>query len=705
MNTSERIQLITGVTPTDKYIRVKLEQEVDQLQFMTLNIYTKDVYQDFNANYGVLIGRVVANGGVGVPNAKISIFIPLTDEDAQDGEISSIYPYKTPRDENSQGKRYNLLPRVSQYVPSEGIYKPKQPFGSFPIKPEIVANVAFLDVYKKYYKYTALTNEAGDYMIFGTPIGTQTVHMSVDITDIGKYSMTPAAMVTNLGYSPNFFTDDGSKIKPSSDLNDLPNIETKEISVDIIPFWGDATNFMIGITRQDFRIRSVLNNTFIIFGSVFTDGNNAMWGDGVFGNQKIDELYVMEGDAAAVYNYSIQTKRIGIVSEKIYYYPPSVSDTDINSGNVNPKTQMLLLDKTQYSVYKRDGDFVFIISCNRDKIITNDSGNPQLVSSDSPNGVFTKFRGFLTLEITEDAIPLNWSNRQDQQTFEPIRTILKFPQTSPLGQGLSPEPPTGNSLYNENWRKQHYTFSGGSIYSIAKFNGTVFLDEADNDHAKLQGSLVTGDHNIVHYSEYDYINRPYGLSPGRDSGIILTNDITNVVAGNEKYQMIYNTTTTIDGKTYKIFGGNWLNLSIYLPQFGYVSDGYAYVHDWRSNTNFLDWHWNKTTYFFEDNLQPIAAGQFNTKWFARSDLHWTDFVIVKKSDIVTMANPIIRKGFTSATVSLTGSYKNGASTSLVPINGGKNNGGQTGVQDTKTYFYKGFKGADCIEFIMSLGII
>ena len=116
-------------------------------------------------------------------------------------------------------------------------------------------------------------------MIFGVPIGTQTVHMSVDITDIGKYSMTPAAMVTNLGYSPNLFTDNNAKIKPSKDLDDLPNIETQEISVDIIPFWGDTTNFIIGITRQDFRIRATLVNTFTIFGSSFTDGDNAMWGE------------------------------------------------------------------------------------------------------------------------------------------------------------------------------------------------------------------------------------------------------------------------------------------------------------------------------------------------------------------------------------------------------------------------------------------
>ena len=697
MNKSQRIYFDTGTTKTDKYIQVQLEQDVDTIEFMTMNIYTKDVYQDFNSDYGVLVGRVTANGGVGIPNAKISIFIPLTDEDANIGEIASIYPYKTPRDKNSDGKRYNLLPRVSEYDPTTETYSPKQPFGSFPIKPEIVTNQSFLDVYKKYYKYTALTNQAGDYMIFGVPVGVQTVHLSVDITDIGKYSMTPAAMVTNLGYSPNLFTDDGSRIKPSDDLTDLPNIETQEISVDIVPFWGDTTNFTIGITRQDFRIRSVLNNTFIIFGTVFTDGQNAMWGNDIFNNQKISELYTMGGDAAWT-KISIQSKRIGKVTEKIYYYPASVTDAQI--ATADPKTQMLLLDTTQYSAYKRDGDFVFIISCNRNKIITDELGGETPVSDNSVNGIYTKFRGFITLEITQDAIPLNWQGGGDKQTFEPIRTILKFPQSATLGQGLSPEPTVGNDTYNQNWRKQHFTFSGGTIYSVAKFNGSVFLDQPDNDKAKNQGGQTTGISDLQHYSGYDSVNNPYGLSPGRDSGIILTNDVAEI-AGNDQYEMIYNVTSG----TYKMFAANWLNLCIYLPQFGYVSNGYAFVHDWRSNTNFADWHWNKGTYFYVDNSQPIAAGQFNTKWFARTDLHWTDFVVVPKADITAMAG-YAKKGFTSTNITgLSGKYKNGALVANCPINGGRDNGGKTNARDINTYFYKGFKSADCIQYMMSLGLV
>jgi hypothetical protein len=82
-------------------------------------------------------------------------------------------------------------------------------------------------------------------MIFGVPIGTQIVHMSCDITDIGRYSMNPASMVVNLGYPEAQFTDRNTRIKPSDDLGDLPNIETQEISVDVRPFWGDANTFEV----------------------------------------------------------------------------------------------------------------------------------------------------------------------------------------------------------------------------------------------------------------------------------------------------------------------------------------------------------------------------------------------------------------------------------------------------------------------------
>lgn len=702
MNKSQRIYVNQNSPTADSHLFVNLDQNVDTLEFLSMNLSVTDVYQDFNADYGVLVGRVTANGGVGIPNAKISIFIPLTDDDALDGKISSYYPYTQPTDKNNDGKRYNLLPRVSQINPNTGVASPKQPFGSFPIKPELVTNSEFLNVYKKYYKYTALTNSAGDYMIFGVPVGTQTVHLSVDITDIGKYSMNPAAMVTNLGYSPNLFTDNNTRIKPSNDLGDLPNIETQEISVDVVPFWGDTENFTIGITRQDFRIRSVLVNTFVIFGSVFTDGSNAMWGSNHdSGTRDIREIYYITDEGNE--NISIQSKRIGIVSEKLYYYPANISDAQIDSGNVDPKTDMVLLDPTEYSIYKRNGDFALILSCNRSRIVTDEFGNESPVPENSPDGIFTKFRGFMTLEYTVDAIPMNFRTDIGAGTaLLPFRYTLKFPQHSTKGHSFRQESDASSITDTDIWRKEHYTFVGGNLYSLSKFHGTVLNSHYDNDD---NNQFTDG------FSNFDAINRPLNNDPFFTTGVIQTND-DDSITGNTQYQMASNSVT---GQK-QLFGANWLNLSIHLPQVAYVANGYAYIKYWRSNTNFSQQ--NKDIFYYTDNLQVIAANQLNTKWFARSDLHWTDFINVPKADILAMNNPNLAKGFTDANIPLTGAtYRNGTYlpptdnwATPCPINGGQINGNGLlpdipSNRDPRIYFYKGFDTANCIEFIISLGLV
>jgi hypothetical protein len=702
MNKSQRIQLSVDTLNQDKYVKVQLQQEVDTLEFLSMNLSTKDVYQDFNADYGVLIGRVLANGGVGIPNAKISIFIPLSATDSADSQITSIYPYTTPRDKNNEGKRYNLLPRVGKQDPKTKIVSPKQPFGSFPIKEEVVTNEVFLNVYKKYYKYTALTNQSGDYMIFGVPVGTQTVHLSVDITDIGKYSMTPAAMVTNLGYSPNLFTDNGSKIKPSNDLNDLPNIETQEITVDIIPFWGDTTNFTIGITRQDFRIRSVLNNTFVIFGTAFTDGDNSMWGKNQDSSRRIYELFRARDDGNVT--VGMESKRIGIITEKIYYYPATVTDTQIPTAD--PIKDMQLLSVTEYSAYKRDGDFAFIVSCNRRKIVTDELGNETIVPDSSVNGVFTEFKGFFTLEITPEAIPMNFTGDIGNNTqVVPYRFRLKFPQHADRDKMFTPTVNGVDSTETKTWRKQYYTFSGGTMYSISKFHGlTSNGDYPDNDQFYANHNGYEG------FFRKDTINHAYNADRFYNVGIIINADYDEYK--NSQYQFPSNTSTG----GYAGFGANWVNLCVYLPQLGDLRAGYSFVKHVRTADLFCKQRENDANlnfYFVNDNLQKIAASEFNTRWFARSDLNWTDIIKVPKTDILAMA-AIAKKGFTDtelASPTTIVNYRNGTRipsgwTAACPIGGGKTNANiNLTTYDQKTYFYKGFSKANCIDFVISLGLV
>jgi len=716
MNKSQRVYLNTGNTLSDKYIKFNLEQEIDTLEFLSMSIDAKDIYQSFNSDYGVLVGRVTANGGVGIPNAKISIFIPLADEDINNTEITSIYPYTTPLDKNVDGKRYNLLPRVSKYNQTTNQWSPKQPFGSFPIKEEIVTNVNFLDVYKKYYKYSTVTNNAGDYMIFGVPIGTQTVHLSADITDIGKYSMNPAAMVVNLGYSSNLFTSDNTRIKPSSDLNDLPNIETQEISVDVIPFWGDTTNFEIGITRQDFRIRAMLMNTFTIFGSVFTDGEDRVWGTNIDSDvlntdRNIRELYRAKDNAWST--LSISAKRTATVTEKIYYYPYDVSNSDIESGNTDANgDDMILLDPAYYTVHKKDGDIVFIINCNRHKIITDELGKEMKVDDDSPNGVFTEFRGFITLEITDENAPMSPAGDIGKGTsLTPYRYKLKFPQYADSGRGFNMvgglETAEADTIA---WRKQNYVFNSGKFYSFSRFHGTTYNKETNNN---IQANDALG------FLVPDKINRTIvDVDPFFNVGIITTSDID--VYFNNDYKFPSN---SVDGDNVKYFGADWMNLCIHLPQLTYVDNGYDFIRHIRTADNFAvqipsSSESTINDYYLTDNQQKIAGNERNTKGFARSDLHWTDIIEVPITDIILMNDK--EKGFiddptTGAT--FTGKYRNGTD---IPANwlapcplrngvansvGGKIGGNPSASSSKINYFYKGFGKSDCIQYLFELGLI
>ena len=325
VNKSIRLRTEPGLS---KNISFKIEQEFDTLDFLSLQITQQEAYRDFCSDYGVVAGRVVANDGFGVANAKVCIFIPITDEDLEDPIISEIYPYTTPTDTNSDGIRYNLLPKVGrrffirvkinnigglpqtpldvtdayaitslgtfvtgsswEIIPSlstsgfdgYSIYEreviantgPQTPVGTFPSKFETLDDDVLLEVYEKYYKLSTRTNESGDYMIFGVPIGTKTVHMDVDLSDTGSVSLSPEDFIQQ-GFSPNLFSDDGQGFPSSSNLDSLPQIEGQNISVDVIPFWGDLEQCEIGITRLDFSLNKKITPSALLVFQAFTNAD------------------------------------------------------------------------------------------------------------------------------------------------------------------------------------------------------------------------------------------------------------------------------------------------------------------------------------------------------------------------------------------------------------------------------------------------
>lgn len=261
MSKSYRFKTNIGV---DKEVRLNIEQDFDFLEILSLKLRQDDLYTRFCADYGVVAGRVFANGGLGIPNVSISIFVPISEIDENDPIISTLYPYKSPYDKNEDNYRYNLLPYTQEY----GGHTPT---GTFPTREDVLTRKEVLEVYEKYYKYTVRTNDSGDFMIVGVPLGQQKLVMDLDLSNIGPFSLRPSDLIRMGMGVPNDFN--GQLFKSSEDLNSLPQILNNVVDIEVTPFWGQNDLCDVGITRFDFDLREMgvdITPHSVFMGSIFS---------------------------------------------------------------------------------------------------------------------------------------------------------------------------------------------------------------------------------------------------------------------------------------------------------------------------------------------------------------------------------------------------------------------------------------------------
>ena len=262
MGQSYRIQTELGINKT---INVQLDQEFEFLEILSLKIQQSDIYTRSCADYGVLVGRITANNGFGLPNARVSIFIPIESVDESNPITQSIYPYKSPSDKNEDGYRYNLLPYEKSYSKHAAT-------GTLPSRTDVLTQSIAVEIYDKYYKFTAKTNESGDYMIMGVPLGSQSIVMDVDLSDIGEFSLTPQDLI-RMGRATEAQVA-GNQFRTSTDLNSLPQIVNLSTNAEISPLWGDPDLCQIAINRVDFDLRDDANidiqPTSTFMGSVYS---------------------------------------------------------------------------------------------------------------------------------------------------------------------------------------------------------------------------------------------------------------------------------------------------------------------------------------------------------------------------------------------------------------------------------------------------
>ena len=374
---SYRIRTKVG-SETDSVINVQLEQTFDSFEILSLKLDQKNAYKLYESDYGVIVGRVLANGGFGVPNAKVSIFIESEEDENFTKRL--LYPYKTTMNTNEDGVRYNLLPDFVDDVCHQNV-------GTFPNKRLVLDNNDIIEIFDKYYVYTTVTNNAGDYMIFGVPTGGHTLHVDLDLSDIGMLSQRPRDMIYK-GYDINNF-ESPNKFKKSTNLDTLAQIYTQDKGVYVYPFWGDTTenDDNIAITRCDIELGYKFEPTCVFMGSIVTDtSSNSISKNcaGATGSGKMSELVSGEGT-------------IEMIRKTI--------DNKVESFQIRGNR---LIDG--------DGVWCYQIPMNLDYIMTDEYGN--IVPSDNPEkGIPTRTR--VRFRISLDKVPNDNTARNRCQYLVP----------------------------------------------------------------------------------------------------------------------------------------------------------------------------------------------------------------------------------------------------------------------------------------------
>ena len=247
-------------------LNINLNQDYKNFEILSLNLDSESLYKMFTSEYGCVVGRVLANDALGIPNAKVSIFIPTKESNDIDPILYSLYPYETTLDKNDENIRYNTLP-------DEIVNECHQAVGTFPNKRLVLDDNNILEIFDKYYKYSTITNNSGDYMIYGVPVGEQTVHVDIDLSDIGELSQRPIDMMYK-GYDRTQF-ESPSMFNKSTDLDKLTQIFSQNHQVYVNPFWGDDESQQVSITRCDISIQYKFEPTCIFIGSIVTDSKYA----------------------------------------------------------------------------------------------------------------------------------------------------------------------------------------------------------------------------------------------------------------------------------------------------------------------------------------------------------------------------------------------------------------------------------------------
>ena len=406
MEKSYRIKANVG---KDQVLNVNLKRDVDLYEVLSLKLSQEKLYKVHSSDYGVIVGRVLANDAFGIPNTKVSVFIPITNADKLRSDIKTLYPYVFVNSYDSNNVRFNTLPEYSTN-------KCHKPVGTFPSKRLVLDEDLELEIYDKYYKFTTVTNHAGDYMIFGVPVGEQIIHVDLDLSDIGVLSQKPTDFIYK-GYDENLF-ESPSEFKTSTNLSELPQIISEDVSVNVYPFWGDKEENEIAITRKDVNVQYKFEPTCVFLGSIITDSS-------------VNSIDHNCGPSA----------KMGEASQ----LTPSEGTIEMIRKTVDDRVEGYIIKGNK--LIDGDGIFCYQIPMNLDFVCTDEYGN--IVPTDNPTkGIPTRTRVRFRFTL----------NETDNEALSSHKARYLVPNNPPLYQGnLTAEPHVISSFFEEN-NDNYYEF-------------------------------------------------------------------------------------------------------------------------------------------------------------------------------------------------------------------------------------------------------
>ncbi len=408
----DKIRIPVDLTGKEKYINIKIEQEFDALEILSLQMTSSELYTRETSDFGVIVGRVLLSNGMSVQNAKVNIFIPIIETDKERPEIVSLYPFETVNDTYPNGVRYNLLPRTRNNKNTS-----HRAVGNFPCESDFTHYPQYLEVMDKYYKYTTITNESGDYMIFGVPIGQHDIIMDFDIFDTDSFNISANDLIEQISLNksieelralinlsasettvdpyrvPNFIYkgNNNYEVEPKIALDEMPNIFHQIKQITVSSFWGDESLYDVGITRCDFKINFKYTPTAIFFGYIHSPSGG----------------YYIKPD----YTFNLLEPEIHGIDDSLGYptgdiYPYQKKeiviyrlDDDLNIGS---RKRLGVFSGTYYN-----GAFRITLPMYMDYYTTNEFGD-LIPTTDTVNGVPTKGHYCFEIYDTDEA----WNGRR-----------------------------------------------------------------------------------------------------------------------------------------------------------------------------------------------------------------------------------------------------------------------------------------------------